>query len=117
VSKSPVFTRFIARARREYQRLSPTPHGYDSFLAQIGNMWATQPHFTNAELRGIKVPTWIVDADHDEAIRRENTLFMADHIPGSGLLILPRASHFAFLQDPQLFDAALRHFLAQAQGN
>ncbi len=116
VSKSPIFTRFIARARSEYERLSPTPRGYDSFLAQITRMWATQPHFSAAELESIRVPTWIVDADHDEAIERANTLFMADHIPDSGLLILPSVSHFAFLQDPALFDAALRNFLAQAPG-
>jgi pimeloyl-ACP methyl ester carboxylesterase len=115
VSKSPVFTRFIARARREYERLSPTAHGYDSFLAQITRMWQTQPHFTAAELEGIKVPTWIVDADHDEAIRRSNTLYMADHIPGSGLVILPQVSHFAFLQDPAWFNAAILHFLSQAK--
>jgi pimeloyl-ACP methyl ester carboxylesterase len=115
VSKSPVFTRFIVRARHEYERQSPTPHGYDAFLAQITKMWATQPHFSAAELASIKVPVWIVDADHDEAIERSNTLFMADHIPGSGLLILPQVSHFAFLQDPGMFDAALRHFLAQGE--
>jgi pimeloyl-ACP methyl ester carboxylesterase len=32
-------------------------------------------------------------------------------IPGAGLLILPNTSHFAFLQDPALFNAALLHFL------
>ena len=32
-------------------------------------------------------------------------------IPGAGLLILPNTSHFAFLQDPTLFNAALLHFL------
>lgn len=116
VSKSPVFMRFIARARGEYERLSPTPRDYDSFLAQITKMWATQPHFTTLELAGIRIPTWIVDADHDEAIKRANTLFMADHIPGSGLLLLPEVSHFAFLQDPGLFDTALSHFLARANG-
>ena len=111
VSKDPVFTRFIARGRREYQQLSPTPRDYDAFLEQITRMWATQPHFSATELEGIKVRTWIVDADHDEAIERANTLYMADHIPGSGLLILPQVSHFAFLQDPVLFDTALLHFL------
>lgn len=116
VSRSPVFTRFIARARVEYQHRSPTPREYDSFLAQITKMWATQPHFTAAELEGIHTPTWIVDADHDEAIERANTLFMADQIPRSGLLILPQVSHFAFLQDPGLFDAALSRFLARVNG-
>lgn len=114
VSKSAVFNRFIGRARREYPQLSSTPRDYDTFLEQITKMWATQPHFTATELERIKVRTWIVDADHDEAITRANTLFMADHIPGSGLLILPQVSHFAFLQDPAIFDAALLHFLHRA---
>jgi hypothetical protein len=26
----------------------------------------TEPHFSDDELRGIKVPTWIVDGDRDE---------------------------------------------------
>jgi pimeloyl-ACP methyl ester carboxylesterase len=117
VSKSPVFTRYIARPRREYAHLSPTPQDYDAFLEQVTRMWATQPHFTAAELHSIKVPTWIVDADHDEAIKRADTLFMADHFPGSGLLILPQVSHFAFLQDPVLFDAALRDFLENVRGH
>lgn len=115
VSKSPVFMAFIARAGREYARLSPTPKDFKSFRADIEHMWATQPHFTDAQLRAIKVPTWIVDADHDEAIKREDTDHMAALIPGAGELILPQVSHFAFLQDPVMFNAALLHFLAEPQ--
>ncbi len=116
VDKSPVFTAFIARAKTEYEKLSPTPTQYDAFLAQITKMWATQPNWTAGDLAGITVPTWIVDADHDEAIKRENTLFMADHIPFSGLLIEPQVSHFAFLQDPGQFNAAVLHFLEHVKG-
>ncbi|MFZ3358578.1 MAG: alpha/beta hydrolase [Xanthobacteraceae bacterium] len=117
VDKSPVFTAFIARARKEYEALSPTPTQYDAFLAQITKMWATQPNWTADDLAGIKVPTWIVDADHDEAIKRENTLFMADHIPDSGLLIEPQVSHFSFLQDAAQFDGDVLHFLGHVKGN
>jgi len=74
-------------------------------------MWETQPHFTKEQLDGIKVPTWIVDGDHDEAIKRENTEFMAAEIPGAGLLLQPEVSHFSFLQDPQQFNEDLLHFL------
>jgi pimeloyl-ACP methyl ester carboxylesterase len=112
VSKSPVFTAYIARAEKEYEKLSPTPKEYKSFLDQIGKMWQTQPHFTKEQLEGIKVPTWIVDADHDEAIKRENTLYMADTIPEAGLLIQPDVSHFSFLQDPVQFNENVLHFLA-----
>ncbi len=116
VNVSPVFSDFIGRARKEYETLSPTPKEFDLFLTQITKMWDTQPHWTADNLQGIKVPTWIVDADHDEAIKRENTLFMADHIPGSGLLIEPQVSHFSFLQDPAQFNGDVEHFLEHLNG-
>jgi pimeloyl-ACP methyl ester carboxylesterase len=116
VSKSPVFNAYVARAEKEYERLSPTPTQYKAFLDQITKMWATQPNFTAEQLHAITVPTWIVDGDHDEAIKRENTLFMADSIPDAGLLIQAQVSHFAFLQDPQQFNGDLIDFLARVPG-
>ena len=112
ISKSPVFNAYIARAEKEYEKLSATPTQYKAFLDQISKMWETQPNFTKADLAGIKTPTWIVDADHDEAIKRENTEFMAAQIPGAGLLLQAEVSHFSFLQDPQQFNNDVLHFLA-----
>jgi pimeloyl-ACP methyl ester carboxylesterase len=114
IAQSQVFNIYMERAKAEYRDLSPTPSDYDAFMGQVTKMWETQPHFSADDLHRIHTPTWIVDADHDEAIKRSNTLFMADQIPGSGLLILPQASHFAFLQDPGQFNADVLHFLKQA---
>jgi pimeloyl-ACP methyl ester carboxylesterase len=111
VNQSPVFTAYIQRAAKEYAQLSPTPTRFSAFLANIEHMWATQPHFTDYQLSHIKILIWIVDADHDEAINRENTDQMAARIPGSGELILPAVSHFAFLQDPVMFNDSVLHFL------
>jgi pimeloyl-ACP methyl ester carboxylesterase len=111
IAHSPVFTAYIARAEREYAALSPTPGQYKSFLAQITRMWETQPNWTAADLHRITVPTWIVDADHDEAIKRVNTEFMAANIPNAGLLLQPQVSHFSFLQDPEQFTSDVLHFL------
>jgi pimeloyl-ACP methyl ester carboxylesterase len=116
IAKSPVFNAFIVRARREYEKLSPTPRQYDAFLAQITKMWETQPNWTAADLQRITVPTWIVDADHDEAIKRTNTEFMAANIPDCGLLLQPQVSHFSFLQDPEQFTADVLHFLRHVRG-
>ena len=112
VRDSPVFTAFIARASQEYARLSPTPHGYAAFDRDIEAMWASQPHFTRDILARIQVPVWIVDGDHEEAIRRTDTDFLAMHIPGAREAILPGVSHFAFLQDPAMFAATVQDFLA-----
>jgi pimeloyl-ACP methyl ester carboxylesterase len=116
IAQSPVFNAFIARAEKEYEKLSPTPTEYKAFLAQITKMWETQPNWTAADLQKIVVPTWIVDADHDEAIKRENTEFMAANIPSAGLLLQPEVSHFSFLQDPGQFTADVLHFLEHVKG-
>ena len=115
VSKSPVFNSFEERAAKEYARLSPTPTQFKAFVANIEHMWASEPHFSDDQLSHITVPTWIVDGDHDEAIKRENIDHMAAMIPGSGELILPAVSHFAFIQDAAMFNASILHFLAESR--
>ncbi|HXW26554.1 MAG TPA: alpha/beta hydrolase [Xanthobacteraceae bacterium] len=111
VEKNPTFAAFIERAGTEYAALSATPKEYDAFVEQISKMWASEPNWTDAQLKAIAAPVLVVDGDHDEAIKREHTEYIAATIPGAGLLILPNASHFAFLQDPDLFNFAILHFL------
>jgi pimeloyl-ACP methyl ester carboxylesterase len=111
VEKNPTFAAYIERAGHEYEAHSATPKEYGSFVDQIGKMWADQPNWTDAQLKAIKGPVLVVDGDHDEAIKREHTEYIAATIPGAGLLILPNASHFAFLQDPAMFNYAILHFL------
>ena len=115
IATSDVFNAYIARAGEEYKRLSPTPTEYKSFVAEITKMWESQPKWSASDLAAIKVPTWIVDGDHDEAIKRENTEFMAANIPDAGLLIQPEVSHFSFLQDPEQFSDDVLHFLGRGE--
>ena len=111
VEKNPTFAAFIARTRLEYAAYSPPPKDYDRFVAQISKMWESQPNWSSAQLRAIRAQVLVADGDHDEAIKREHTEYIAATIPGAGLLILPNTSHFAFLQDPDLFNYAVLHFL------
>jgi pimeloyl-ACP methyl ester carboxylesterase len=111
VEKNPTFARYIERAGHEYAAHSATPKQYDAFVDQISKMWAEQPNWTDVQLKAIDTPVLVVDGDHDEAITREHTEYIAATIPHAGLLLLPNVSHFAFLQDPQLFNFAILHFL------
>jgi pimeloyl-ACP methyl ester carboxylesterase len=115
VDKNPTFARFEARAARDYAALSPTPRGYADFAKAINRMWATEPDYKAADLARIRTPAAIVDGDHDEAIKREHTEYLARAIPGAKLVILPGASHFAMLQRPEAFNAALLAFLGPAE--
>ncbi len=111
VRASPVFTAFISRAGQEYARLSPTPGDYAVFDRAVEKMWADQPHFSAASLSAVRVPVWIADGDHDEAIKRSDTDFMARTIPNAREVILPGVSHFAILQNPDMFTDMVERFL------
>ncbi len=108
VATDAVFGSYIDWMGKDYVRLSPTPDQYDAFVAQISNMWATQPNWTDAQVSAITLPTAIVAGDHDEAILRPHTEKIAALIPGAKLVILPNASHFAMLQAPADYTAAVR---------
>ncbi len=111
VEKNPTFAAYIDRAGHEYSEHSATPKEYAAFVDQISKMWADQPNWTDDQLKAIDTPILVVDGDHDEAIKRPHTEYIAATIPQAGLLILPNASHFAFLQDPDQFNFAILHFL------
>lgn len=108
VAEDAVFGAYITAMAGDYARLSPTPGEFDPFVAQISEMWATQPNWTDAQVAGITVPTTVVVGEHDEAILPAHTDKIAALIPGAAKVILPHVSHFAMLQDPAGYNAAVR---------
>ncbi len=108
VGENAVFGAYIGKMAGDYARMSPTPGEFEAFVAQISEMWMSQPNWPDADVAKIAVPTTIVVGEHDEAIRRAHTEKIAALIPGAKLVILPGVSHFAMLQDPVGYDAAIR---------
>ena len=111
VGTDPVFGAYIEKMAVAYAAMSPTPTEFEPFVAQISNMWATQPNWTDAQMAAITVPVDIVVGQYDEAILRPHSEHMAAVIPGAKLVILPDASHFAMLQAPAEYTAAVRAFI------
>jgi pimeloyl-ACP methyl ester carboxylesterase len=95
----------------DYKKMSKTPDQYDAFVTQISHMWESQPNWTKEQLAKITTPTAIVTGDHDEAIKREHTDYMASVIPGANEIILPDASHFAMLQAPEEYTKSALEFI------
>jgi len=109
--KTPAFGAYLQRTAQEYRALSPTPDQWDAFSAAVNKMWDTLPAYSRAQLASITVPTTIADGEYDEAIKQSHDRYMADSIPGAHLVILPNVSHFAMLQNPGEFNAAVLRFL------
>ena len=112
VLANPTFKGAVQRSARQYALLSRTPDGFPAFQKAIETMWDKEPNYTARDLARIRTPVAIVDGDHDEAIKRAHTEYMARAIPGARLIILPNASHFAMLQQPGEFNAAMLGFLS-----
>lgn len=111
VLTNKTFAAYIERSGRDYKKLSKTPDQYDAFVEQISHMWESQPNWSKDDLAKITTPTAIVAGDHDEAIKREHTDYMASVIPGAKEIILPNASHFAMLQAPDEYTKSALDFI------
>src|SRR5829696_5198940 len=63
-------------------------------------------------LESIEVPTLVIGGEEDEISSPEVMGAMAEKIPNSRHVTLPRAGHLSNLENPEGFDAALKEFLA-----
>ena len=111
IEQTPTFQAYAKRTRKEYAALSPTPHQFAAFDAQMQKMWATEPNYMRTDLAGIHTPTTVSLAQYDEAIRRSHAVYMSDTIPRANLIIMPNVSHFAMLQNPDEFEQFTIDFL------
>ncbi|HEX3916008.1 MAG TPA: alpha/beta fold hydrolase [Caulobacteraceae bacterium] len=109
---SPILGRVDALLAANYRHVSETPRAYHAFARWVLAMQLSEPNYTAADLAAIRGPAIaIADGEHEEFIRRAHTLYLARTILGAELVMLPGVSHFAPLQDPAGFNAAVLAFL------
>ena len=94
--------------------------GSSDYRALDGAMRGTFVKTVNCYLDGrvgrVDVPCLLFWGDRDEAISRYQMDVLERAIPDAGLVVLPGAGHYAYLDAPETFVAATRHFLQNAKG-
>ncbi|KAF4550744.1 Hypothetical protein D9617_16g015340 [Elsinoe fawcettii] len=101
---------FVSRCAAEYAVLQPKA-SFKDFATKVGVLEATLPRWTDAQLakiEGGKVS--IVGAEFDEAVNLAVQPHLNKVIKGSKLVTLRGVSHFAPVQDPKGFAAAVEQF-------
>jgi pimeloyl-ACP methyl ester carboxylesterase len=91
--------------------LSATPDDFHPFVEAVGLMMRTEPNYDAADLGLIHVPVAIVLGEHDEFIKPDHAEYLARSIPDAQMIYLHGVSHFAPLQRPAEFNAAVVNFL------
>ena len=110
---TPALDHCFARHTADYAALSATPDNFKAFAEAVGLMQRTEPNYTASDLAEIDVPVLVIQGEHEEFIRPEHAKYLAETVPRATLEILPGVSHFAPLQRPALFNAAMLAFLKQ----
>ena len=82
----------FADFKAAYERLSPHPEQFDSFLASLGAMDADFAGWSAEQLGAVDCPVLIAQGDRDFTLNSHAAL-MQESIPGSALAILPETTH------------------------
>jgi pimeloyl-ACP methyl ester carboxylesterase len=112
---SPALDRCFSRHTKDYAELSATPGNFTQFVEEVSLMQRTQPNYSAGDLAKILVPVLIVHSEHDEFIKRGHAEYLARSIPNAEFILLNGVSHFAPLQRPEQFNAAMLEFIAKVQ--
>lgn len=112
----PVFGDFM-KGRRETQLLremvlAQSPHGIG--LTALYTLAPRAPVYDLRErLETLRVPTLVVYGERDEACV-QSSQFLAKTIPSSRLWMVPGASHFVNLDEPDRFNETVLQFLRES---
>ncbi|KAF8669663.1 alpha/beta hydrolase fold [Rhizoctonia solani] len=108
-----IYNEFITRASSEYRAFQP--NGNLTALANaLTILESTQPTWTQSDLSKITLGPKLTLSwgEHEEAISLSELTLLPSWIENTKRVIMTGVSHFAPLQDPSQFTAALETFLA-----
>ncbi|KDN41632.1 hypothetical protein RSAG8_07310, partial [Rhizoctonia solani AG-8 WAC10335] len=110
---SQTYTDFSRRASAEYKAFQPEGN-LKAFLTKSTILKSTLPKWTESDLNGITLKSKLTLSwgEHEEAVHFSEMDHLPKLIKRSKKVIMPGVSHFAPLQNPTQFAAALETFLA-----
>jgi pimeloyl-ACP methyl ester carboxylesterase len=109
----PVLDASIPPVPGFYARNAPDPAHWPKLYRNVVTMWASQPHYTIADLGTIKVPVLVMAGEFD-VIKRAHTDQLAHAIPGAEEVIIQGGTHNVVLSKPDAVNARILAFLERA---
>ena len=100
----------FGRHRNDYERLNTSDVSFDDFVGKVSDMQKSEPNYTVSDLKRIMSPVCIAQSELDEFIKMEHAVYLSDTLPNAKLKVLEGVSHFAPLQNPELFSTEIINF-------
>ncbi|KAH7338899.1 Alpha/Beta hydrolase protein [Rhizoctonia solani] len=112
-ASTAIYREFIPRAVVEYQAFQPNGN-LTALTGALTTMGRAHPQWTQSGLGSITLGPELTLSwgEYEEAINLSEPALMHSWIKDSKPVIMPNVSHFAPLQDPEQFAAAVENFLS-----
>jgi pimeloyl-ACP methyl ester carboxylesterase len=101
--RTTIYWRLIAST--DYQSAGPAMR--ETFVRTVN-------YHLDERLGSIKVPVLVIWGDRDTAVVRRQIDTLVGSIPDAGLVVLPGAGHYGFIDAPAAYASAVRSFLLPA---
>lgn len=108
---SPGAELFIAEHPGRYLEQSPHPERWEEFLANSRRMWASEPNWTEDDMRSIQTPILVLDGIEEEVIEIDHARLLAELLPNGTLELMPGTGHFAMIDQPDEFARIVTEYL------
>jgi pimeloyl-ACP methyl ester carboxylesterase len=95
----------VAEAKKSMPKLSP------QVRKKLDDLMEKYPNLTTADLAKIECPVLVVAGDHD-AIKLEQTISLYRSLPHAQLWIVPGATHFVAMEEPEWVNREVEEFLS-----
>lgn len=100
----------MKKYKSAFERLSPNKDRLPVIKKKLENLMANYPNFTVDQLKTINVPFLVVAGDHD-LINMDQTIGLFKNLPKAQLFIVPGATHFVMIENPDLINSEVIKFL------
>jgi pimeloyl-ACP methyl ester carboxylesterase len=103
----------LARHEADFAAMTPTLGRFEDLQPKLGPMQQNEPNYSREDLRGITVPTAVIQGDRDEFIKLDHARYIAASLPNARFELLEGLGHFAPIQKPARFNEVLLRCIAR----
>jgi pimeloyl-ACP methyl ester carboxylesterase len=101
---------FLKKYFENSEKFCPAPERFPEIKRKWSELWNNHPDFTIEHLKEIKTPTLVISGDND-LYSPEQTITLSQSLPNSQLMIVPGATHFVHIEQPEIINRAAIKFL------
>jgi pimeloyl-ACP methyl ester carboxylesterase len=97
-----------------YRALNPSPENFADFIRKSQALWLRDPYIAAEDLHGIQAPILFVAGESD-AVRVEHILEMKTAVKDGHICVLPNATHFVLMENPDALHPIILEFLKSSK--